>query len=116
MLLTDFFDFLAPGDIRLKGHRIGIETILFDYFDGLTPEEIALRYPTLSLKDVYTTITFYWQNQAEVDVYLHAVEEYGARMRRVQDKNPPPALIRLRKLSSTLRTELGVDTAQVLAG
>jgi hypothetical protein len=30
MLLTDFFDFPAPDDIRLKGHRIGIETVLFD--------------------------------------------------------------------------------------
>ncbi len=51
MQLEDYFDFLAPNDIRLKGDRIGIETILFDYLDGLTPEEIALRYPTLSQEE-----------------------------------------------------------------
>ena len=50
MLLEDYFDFLAPNDIRLKGHRIGIETILFDYLElGLFAEDIAVRYPTLSL-------------------------------------------------------------------
>ena len=26
MQLEDYFDFLAPDDIRIKGHRIGIET------------------------------------------------------------------------------------------
>jgi hypothetical protein len=28
MQLEDYFDFLAPDDIRLKGTRVGIETIL----------------------------------------------------------------------------------------
>jgi uncharacterized protein (DUF433 family) len=103
MVLTDFFDFLAPGDIRLKGHRIGIETVIFDYLDGLTPEEIVLRYPTLTLKDVYTTIAFYWQNLAEVDAYLRNAENHEARMRRAQDENPAPALVRLRNLSTAER-------------
>ncbi len=40
--ITDYFNFLTPGDIRLKGSRIGIETILYEYMDlGRTPEEIA---------------------------------------------------------------------------
>ncbi len=29
--LEEYFNFLAPDDIRLKGTRVGIETILFDY-------------------------------------------------------------------------------------
>ena len=44
MQLDDYLDFLAPNDIRLKGHRIGIETILLDYLElGLFPEDIVLR-------------------------------------------------------------------------
>lgn len=40
--LTDYFNFITPDDIRLKGTRIGIETILYEYIDrALTPEEIA---------------------------------------------------------------------------
>jgi uncharacterized protein (DUF433 family) len=98
MQLEDYFDFLAPDDIRLKGHRVGIETILFDYLDGLTAEEIALRYPTLSMEEVYATITYYWRKQAEVDAYLQAVEAHEARMRAEQERNPPPVVKRLREL------------------
>ncbi len=40
--LTDYFNFFTSSDIRLKGTRIGIETILYEYIDrGRTPEEIA---------------------------------------------------------------------------
>ena len=35
MQLEDYFNFLTPNDIRLKGTRIGIETILYDYIAGL---------------------------------------------------------------------------------
>ncbi|MBI2939018.1 MAG: DUF433 domain-containing protein [Chloroflexi bacterium] len=98
MRLEDYFDFLTPDDIRLRGHRIGIETILFDYLDGLTPEEIALRYPTLTLEEVYATITYYWRNQAPIDAYLKALEAYDARMLREQELSPSPAARRLREL------------------
>jgi hypothetical protein len=33
MQLEEYFDFLAPNDIRIKGTRVGIETILWDYLD-----------------------------------------------------------------------------------
>ncbi len=58
MNLEDYFAFLAPTDIRVKGTRVGIETILTDYLElGLFPEQIATRYLTLSLEQVYATIT-----------------------------------------------------------
>lgn len=42
MQLEDYFDFLAPDDIRIKGSRIGIETVLYDYIHkAMTAEEIA---------------------------------------------------------------------------
>ncbi len=31
MQLEDYFDFLAEDDIRLKGTRIGIETVLCEH-------------------------------------------------------------------------------------
>jgi uncharacterized protein (DUF433 family) len=53
MQLEDFFE----DDIRLKGTRIGIETILYDYiYRARTAEEIADTYPNLSLAAVYATI------------------------------------------------------------
>jgi uncharacterized protein (DUF433 family) len=99
MQLEDYFDFLAPLDIRVKGTRVGIETILLDYLElGLFPEDIAVRYPTLSLEQVYATITYYWHNQAQVDEYLRAWEEHHERMRQEQERNPPPAVRRLREI------------------
>ncbi len=39
MGLNEYFDFLAPDDIRIKGHRIGIETVLYEYlYRERTPE------------------------------------------------------------------------------
>jgi uncharacterized protein (DUF433 family) len=98
MNMEDYFDYRSANDIRLKGHRIGIETILFDYLDGLTPEEIALRYPTLSLEEVYVTIAYYWRNQGELDAYLREVEAHEARMIQEQELNPSPAVKRLHQL------------------
>jgi hypothetical protein len=31
MQLEDYFNFLRPDDIRVKGTRVGIETILYDF-------------------------------------------------------------------------------------
>jgi uncharacterized protein (DUF433 family) len=101
MNLEDYFDFRAPNDIRLKGHRIGIETILFDYQDGLTPEEIGLRYPTLTLEEIYATITYYWRNEEQIEAYLKAVLDDETRLREEQERNPPPVLKRLRELVKT---------------
>jgi uncharacterized protein (DUF433 family) len=99
MKLEDYFDFLAPNDIRLKGHRIGVETILFEYLDqGLSAEEIALRYPTLSLEQVHATLAYYWRHQAEMDAYLQTAREHEEKMIREQERNPSPAVKRLYQL------------------
>ena len=67
MDLESYFDFLDPDDIRLKGTRVGIETVLDDYLNGVSPEEIAARYRSVTLEQVYATITYYLHNQREVD-------------------------------------------------
>ncbi|MBM4467809.1 MAG: DUF433 domain-containing protein, partial [Chloroflexi bacterium] len=63
MELENYFDFLNADDIRIKGTRVGIETVLDDYLNGASPEEIAARYRTLTLEQVYATITYYLRNQ-----------------------------------------------------
>jgi uncharacterized protein (DUF433 family) len=73
MRLEDYFDFINEKAIRLKGTRVGIETVLRDYQRGAGPEEIVLHYPTLTLEQVYATITYYLANQAKLDEYLALV-------------------------------------------
>ena len=101
MQLEDYFNFLAADDIRLKGTRIGIETILFDYlFRAKTPEEIAQTYPSLRLEQVYATILYYLQNKQAVEAYIQDWLEWGDRMREEQKRNPNPVVERLKKLKA----------------
>ena len=97
MQLEDYFDFLAPDDIRLKGTRVGIETILYDFIHrGRTPEKIAATYPSLTLEQVYATITYYLHNRETVSGYLADWIEFGERMRAEQARHPTPAMLKLR--------------------
>ena len=49
MDLDSYFDFLAPDDIRIKGTRIGIESVLYEYIHrGQAPDAIAARFHTLN--------------------------------------------------------------------
>jgi len=99
MQLEDFFAFLAPIDIRVKGTRIGIETILLDYLDEkLTAEQIAERYPNLTLAQVYATLLYYLLNKQQVDAYLAAYLAESQRRQEKQDRSPSPAVLRLREL------------------
>ena len=100
MKLEDYFDFLTPDDIRIKGHRIGIDDVLMDYLDGYTPEEIAANLPSLSLEKIYATITYYLHNQAEVDAYLSRLETWRAQRYQEWLANPSPMAQRMRAIKA----------------
>ena len=100
MKLEDYFDFLAPNDIRLKGHRIGIDDVLYYYLEGYTPEEIAANLPSLSLEQIHATITYYLHNRAEVDAYLSRLATWREQRCREWEANPPPVVQRLRALKA----------------
>ncbi|MEA5469912.1 DUF433 domain-containing protein, partial [Spirulina sp. 06S082] len=60
MKLEDYFTFLSPDDIRLKGTRVGIETILYEYiYRHQSAEAIANIYTNLSLEQIYATILYF---------------------------------------------------------
>jgi uncharacterized protein (DUF433 family) len=70
MQLEDYLKFINPDEIRLKGHRIGIEDVIKYYLDGYTPEQILQELPTLNLEKIYAVITYYLQNRSLLDAYL----------------------------------------------
>ena len=98
--LEDNFMFLAEYDIRLKGTRVGIETILYEYIhNGKLPEVIADRYYySLTVEQVYATILYYLQNQEKVGTYLEDYLKFCQNAREEYEKNPPPGAVRLREL------------------
>ena len=101
MQIEEYFNFLAENDIRIKGTRIGIETVLDEYIhEGKTAEAIADRYHTVTLEQVYATILYYLQNREKVGAYLENYLEYCRKAREEYEKNLPPVVVRLRALKA----------------
>ena len=107
MELESYFEFASPNEIRIKGTRMGIETVLEDYLEGASPEEIAVRYRSLTLEQVYASLLYYLQNQAQVDAYLEAGRACTEQAWLEQQQNPSPALRRLRELKAQRVAPLG---------
>jgi len=99
MKLESYFDFLAPDDIRIKGTRVGIESVLYEYVHRQqTPEAIAQRFPTLTLDQAYAAILYYLRNRPQMDAYLADWLEWSYRVREEQRQNPPPFVAQLAAL------------------
>lgn len=101
MQLEDYFDFLAPDDIRVKGTRIGIESVLYEFIHrAQSPEEIAQQFSSLTLEQVYATILYYLHNKAAVSQYLTDYLEYCRQAREDYERDLPPVITRLRQLKA----------------
>jgi uncharacterized protein (DUF433 family) len=58
------------GVLRVAGTRVSLDSVVYAFDEGATPEEIAQDFPTLDLAAVYSVISYYLQNRAEVEQYL----------------------------------------------
>lgn len=89
MQLEDYFDILSPEDIRLRGTRIGIETILYDHsYRARTPEQIVASSPALTLEQIHATIVYYLHGRERIGAYLTAWLAWGQRARAAQEAEP----------------------------
>lgn len=89
----------ADGVLRVGGTRVTLDTIVAAFLEGATAEEIALQYPSLALADVYASISYYLQNQAEVQSYLQQREQQASRVREENERRSDPAGLRDRLLA-----------------
>jgi uncharacterized protein (DUF433 family) len=107
MDLNSYFDHLAPDDIRLKGTRIGIESVLYEYVHrGQAAEAIAARLPALSLEQVYATILWYLHDRERLDAYLADWLAASHAARKAQERNPPPVVTKLRQFKAARQASL----------
>ncbi len=101
MNLNDYSDRVSDDDIRIRGTRVGIETVLYDYLHGSqSPESIASRYPALTLEQVYATITYYLHNEQAARDCLERWLKTAKRRREQQQSDPPSSLERLKQVKS----------------
>ena len=100
MQLESYFDFISPDDIRIKGHRIGIDNVLNYYLEGYSPEEILANLPSLNLEKIHATITYYLHNRTQVDAYLLRLALLSEQRYEECNANPSPIVQRLRALKA----------------
>lgn len=108
MQLEDYFEFEkfetphGPVErIRIKGHRIAIEHVIELYNQGVSAEDIVkVHYPTLSLEEVYATLTYYLHNKEAVDAYNTQGEKIADAYYQewLRDHKPSPVEEGLRSL------------------
>ncbi|MBM3237295.1 DUF433 domain-containing protein [Candidatus Poribacteria bacterium] len=100
MRLEDYFDFLGPNVIRIKGHRINLEDIVDYYCEGYSPEQIAQEFPGLSLEKIYATIAYYLHNKTDVDAYMKRLAKSFEEETREEAQELSPVAQRIRMLKT----------------
>ncbi len=108
MQLEDYFLFLSPDDIRIKGYRLGIDNVLSYFLEGYTPEEIRAIYPDLSLEQIYATITYYFHKKPEIDSYLMRIKTWQENRYQEAINNPSPQRKKMQKIKEQKRNSLAV--------
>jgi uncharacterized protein (DUF433 family) len=86
------------GVYRVANTRVMYDSVLAGFHRGDSPETIRQQYPSLSLEEIYGSITYYLANRAEVDAYLQRQEAVWEEFRKRCDANPSPVVERLRAL------------------
>jgi uncharacterized protein (DUF433 family) len=77
------------GGYHIIGSRVSLDSIVYEFLRGETAEGISQAFPSLSLEQVYGTITFYLANRAAIDDYLRKGEiEFEELARASRNANP----------------------------
>ncbi len=87
------------GVMRVGDTRVSLDTVIFAFKQGSTPEEIVADYSTLDLSEVYAVISYYLQNQPEVEDYLQQRQAQRDEVRREMETRFPQAGLRERLLA-----------------
>ena len=87
------------GVLRITGTRVSLDSVIYAFNEGATPEEIVQQYPTLDLKDVYAVVSYYLQNQDEVEKYLDERRAERQELKRELEARFDPSGIRQRLLA-----------------
>ena len=114
MQIEDYFDFVSDTAIRIRGARVGIETVIDAYRAGAAPEEIAIRYPTLSLQQIYVAIAYYLTNQERLDAYVARVYAQRESGWQEQQHADSPFIRELRERLAQQRRRLQDERQQPL--
>lgn len=86
------------GVIRVGKTRVSLDSVIAAFNEGSTSEEIVQQYDVLSLADVYAVISYYLENQNEIDSYLAERRTQREQVRQELEARHQPQGIRQRLL------------------
>ncbi|MCJ7432333.1 MAG: DUF433 domain-containing protein [Anaerolineales bacterium] len=87
------------GVMLVSKTRVTVDTIVSAFNDGAAAEEISFQYPSVSLADVYSVISYYLHNKKQVDAYLKRREKFALEVRRQNEARFDQSGIRERLLA-----------------
>ena len=95
----------ADGVVRVSNTRVPLDTIVMAFKEGATAEEIVSQYPVLKLADVYAVISYYLQQQPEVEAYLSQRQQVTNEVRKENEARFNQQGIRERLLARRVETK-----------
>jgi uncharacterized protein (DUF433 family) len=78
----------SDGVVRIGKTRVLLVIVVNAFKMGQSAEEIADSYPSVTLAEVYATISYYLEHRPEVDAYVEDYEEAGREMRKKIESQP----------------------------
>lgn len=101
MQIEDYFEFLGPDEIKIKGHRIWIEHVLYEYIhNAMTVEELAQRFDTLTLEQIHAVILYYLHYKEATDKYLADWLQYCRKSREENMRDHAEWYAKMRRLKA----------------
>mgnify|MGYP001817794430 CR=1 FL=1 len=89
----------AHGIFMVSGTRVPLDTVVYAFRNGDTAEEIVESFDTLDLADVYAVISFYLDNQEQVEDYLRRREAEAKAFQHEMETRFPPFGLRERLMA-----------------
>ena len=92
------------GVVRVEGTRIRLETVVYAFNQGASAEEIFQQYPSLTLSNIYATISYYLQHRSSVDAYVQERRREHDQIKQLNESRSDPAGLRERLLKRNQQT------------
>lgn len=94
------------GVIRVSGTRVSLDSILHAYYnEGATAEEIVLQFPTCSIENIYTIISWALNNPEFVNEYLYTQRKHRNQLENEIKQTYPTNNLRSRLLLRSQKSE-----------
>ncbi len=84
------------GSIRIGSSRVTLDSVVHEFTGGATAEQIQDDFPSLSLREIYSAISYYLDRQPQVEDYLRQRDEEASAVRSETEDVPRSDALRRR--------------------